>query len=137
MTAARPGRNLLLRDGTAADAPVIAAMRQTTLSVIAAPVDVTDRDSAGGWRELLPGAGPARVRIEAEGRLEGAVQGSTLMARAIGRTADAYRVEYDNGDYLHGLFQIARLEAQGGAEGEQSYSLVLESAAALTHGTAG
>ncbi len=132
MTAASQGRTMVLRDGTGVGAPVIGALRQTGFQAAGAAVEVTDRGSAGQYRELLPGAGIARVRIEAAGLLQGASQSGVLMARVLARSVNSYRLDYNNGDVLSGSFQLTSFAVRGDVGGEQSYQLTLESAGALS-----
>lgn len=132
MAAASQGRNMLVRDGTTVGAPVIGALRQTSFQATGAAVDVTDRSSAGQFRELLPGAGIVRVRIEATGLLQGATQSGVLLARTLARSSDGYRLEYDNGDALSGSFQLTVFVVRGDIAGAQIYQLTFESAGALS-----
>lgn len=132
MPTARPGRTLLLRDGGLISSPVIAAMRSTSFRINGQTVDVTDRDSPSQHRELLAGAGATSVTISAAGLLSGNTQTTTLVTRALTRTTDIYRLEFDNGDVIAGLFQLAQFEAAGDYDGEQTYRLTLESAGELT-----
>ncbi|MGB4101345.1 MAG: phage tail tube protein [Alphaproteobacteria bacterium] len=132
MTAASQGRTMLLRDGTGGSAPVIGALRQTLFQAAGTTVDVTDRGSAGQFRELLPAAGTMRVRIEAAGLLQGAAQSAVLMARVLARSVNSYRLDYNNGDVLSGPFQMTLFVVRGDVGGEQNYQLTLESAGALS-----
>lgn len=130
--AAKLGRNLLVRDGSGGGATVIAAMRETGFTINGAMVDVTDKDSAGQYRELLAGAGVVHVSVSAKGILSGQAQSHTLAGRALARALNTYRIEFDDGDSLEGPFQIVSFEASGRYDGEQVYALTLESGGALT-----
>lgn len=125
------GRNFLLKLGTGGGAITCAAMRTTRFTVNGATVDVTNKDSAG-WRELLAGAGTASVTLSAAGLLSGSAQATDFVSRAMSRSVDAYTLIFDNGDKLEGNFQCASFEASGDHDGEQTYALTLESAAAIT-----
>jgi predicted secreted protein len=48
------------------------------------------------------------------------------------RSIDNYRIEFDNGDVLTGLFQLVNFEVTGEYNREQTYALTLESAAEIT-----
>ncbi len=134
-TAARLGRNLLLRDGTSTSATLVAAMRNTRFSISGQTVDVTDKDSPAQCRELLSGAGIASVSITASGLLHGSTQGHVFAQRALNRSVNSYRLEFDNGDTLEGPFQIVSFEAVGNYQGEQTYELALDSAGSMSLGT--
>lgn len=125
------GRDFLLKLGTGGGAITCAAMRTTRFTVNGEAVEVTNKDSTG-WRELLAGAGKASVSIGASGLLSGSVQATDFIGRAMSRGVDAYTLFFDNGDQLAGNFQCTSFEAAGEHDGEQTYSLTLESAAAIT-----
>jgi TP901-1 family phage major tail protein len=125
------GRDFLLKVGTGGPAVTVGAMRTTRFTVNGEAVDVTNKDSAG-WRELLAGAGKASVTVQASGLLSGNAQASDFVSRVIAKSLDAYTVIFDNGDKLEGSFQCASFEAAGEHDGEQTYSLTLESAGAIT-----
>lgn len=132
MPTARTGRTLLLRDGGLSSSTIIAAMRTTSFRIEGQSVDVTDKDSPSQHRELLAGAGVSSVTISAAGLLTGSTQTQTLVTRALTRTTDTYRLEFDNGDVITGAFQLTRFEAAGDYNREQTYALTLESAGELT-----
>lgn len=131
-TAARTGRTLLLRDGLLSNSTAIAAMRTTSFRLSGDTVDVTDKDSPSQHRELLAAAGSASLSISAAGLLTGNTQTQTLVTRTLARTADDYRIEFDNGDVITGKFQLVNFEATGDYNREQTYALTLESAGQLT-----
>jgi len=117
-SAAKLGRNLLLKDGTGGGAMLIAAMRNTRFTIAGQSVDVTDKDSPGQFRELLAGAGITSLSVGASGLLHGAAQSTTLATRALTRSVNNYRIEFDNADTLEGPFQIVSFEVAGQYQGE-------------------
>ncbi len=125
------GKNLLLKLGTGAGAVTVAAMRSTRFSVNGETVDATTKES-GGMRTLLDAAGVARVSITATGLLSGSSQSTDFINRTLARSLDAYRLEFDNGDVMEGVFQVTSFEAAGDYNGEQTYSLTLDSSGVLT-----
>jgi TP901-1 family phage major tail protein len=129
---ARIGRNFLLADGTGTGAVALAAMRSTSFTVQGAAVDVTDKSSTGGFRELLGSAGVVSVSISARGLMSGSTQTQSLLTRTLNRSLDHYRLSFDNGDVLEGPFQIVQFEAAGNYNDEQTYQLALESAGSLS-----
>lgn len=132
MTTARTGRTLLLKDGLLVSSTAIAAMRTTSFRIQGDSVDVTDKESPNQHRELLAGAGVTAVSISAAGLLTGNAQTQTLVTRALTRSVDNYRLEFDNGDVLTGAFQLVNFEVVGEYNREQTYALTLESAGELT-----
>jgi TP901-1 family phage major tail protein len=129
---ARTGRTLLIADGLGVGATVIAAMRSTNFTIQGAAIDVTDKNSTGQYRELLAAAGVVHVSVSAKGLLSGSAQTQTLVTRTLNRSIDNYRITFDNGDVLEGLFQLVHFEAAGDYNNEQTYQISFESAGALT-----
>lgn len=125
------GRTLLLKTGSGGAAVTVAAMRTTRFTVNGETVDATNKDSAG-MRTLLDAAGAARLTIAASGLLSGSAQATDFITRTLNRSLDPYRLEFDNGDVIEGSFQATQFEAAGDYNGEQTYSLTLESSGALT-----
>ena len=66
--AAQKGKDLLLKidDGSGAFVTV-AGLRTQRFALNADPVDVTNQESAGRWRELLAGAGVRRASVAGSG----------------------------------------------------------------------
>lgn len=125
------GRTLLLKLGTGGSAVTVAAMRSTRFAVNGETVEITNKDSAG-MRTLLDGAGTAKLSVNASGLLSGSAQATDFISRTLNRTLDAYRLEFDNGDVIEGSFQCVSFEATGDYNGEQTYSLQLESSGSLS-----
>lgn len=128
---AQTGRSFLLKDGTAAAGTTLVGARATSISVNGAQVDATTKDS-NGMRELLAAGGVASLTITASGLLQGNAQATTLIARAVARSLDAYGIVFDNGDRIDGSFQLTRFEAGGPHDDAQTYDLTLESSGAIT-----
>ena len=56
--AAQSGRDMLVKiKNTEGDFITLAGLRSKTFRLNARAVDITNSDSAQGWKELLPGAG--------------------------------------------------------------------------------
>jgi len=125
------GRSLLLKTGSGGSAVTVAAMRSTKFVVNGETVDATSKDSAG-MRVLLADGGVSRLTVSANGLLSGHVQATDFLNRALARSLDPYRIEFDNGDVIEGSFQLASFEAMGDYNGEQTYALTLESSGTLT-----
>lgn len=132
--AAQSGKDLLIKvdmDGTGVF-QTIAGLRATRLSFNAETVDVTSLESAGGWRELLGGAGVKTAAISGSGIFRDAA--TDERARAIfwnGATPDFQVVIPDFG-IVEGAFQITAIEYAGNHDGEATYEISLASAGALT-----
>jgi TP901-1 family phage major tail protein len=110
----------------------VAGLRATRLSFNAETVDVTNLDSAGGWRELLKGGGVKSAAISGSGVFRDAA--TDERARAIfwnGDTPDFQVVIPDFG-IVEGPFQITAIEYAGTHDGEATYEMAMASAGSLT-----
>ncbi|WP_438990426.1 phage major tail protein, TP901-1 family [Lentibacter sp.] len=131
---AQNGKELLIKIDLTGDGQfeTIAGLRATRLSFNAESVDVTSLESAGGWREILGGAGVKSAAISGSGVFKDAA--SDERARQIffdGETPDFQVIIPDFGT-IEGAFQVASIEYSGSYNGEASYELALNSAGALS-----
>jgi len=109
----------------------VAGLRATRVSFNAETVDVTSLESAGGWRELLAGAGVKSAAISGSGIFRDAA--SDERVRQIffdGETPDFQVVIPDFGT-VEGRFQVGGIEYAGTHDGEATYELSLASAGQL------
>jgi len=132
--AAQSGKDLLVKvdmDGNGVF-ETVAGLRATRLSFNAEQVDVTSLESAGGWRELLGGAGVKSAAISGAGIFRDAA--TDERARQIffdGATPDFQVVVPDFG-IVEGAFQITAIDYAGSHDGEATYEMSMASAGALT-----
>jgi len=135
--AAQNGKDLLVKvdmDG-AGLFETVAGLRATRVSFNAETVDVTSLESAGGWREVLGGAGIKTCAISGSGVFKDA--GTDERVRAIffdGTTPDFQVVIPDFGT-VEGAFQVSSIEYAGSYNGEATYEISLASAGQLTFTT--
>lgn len=109
----------------------IAGLRATRITFNAETVDVTSLESAGGWRELLGGAGVKSASISGSGVFRDAA--TDVRTRQIffdGATPDFQVIIPDFG-IVEGRFQISSLEYAGSHNGEATYQMSLASAGEL------
>ncbi|MCC5963577.1 MAG: phage major tail protein, TP901-1 family [Rhodobacteraceae bacterium] len=130
---AQNGKDLLIKVDMTGDGQfeTVAGLRATRLSFNAEAVDVTSLSSAGGWRELLGGAGVKSASISGAGVFRD--ESTDERARAIffnGETPDFQIVIPDFG-VVEGAFQITGLDYAGSHNGEATFELSLASAGAL------
>lgn len=128
---AQAGKDMLIKigDGAAEESfATLAGLRARTISLNARTVDATDADSAGGWRELLPGAGVKSASVSGTGIFRDRAADET--ARAVFFAGEARRFQMVIPDFgvLEGPFVIAALEYSGRFDGEAQYALTLASA---------
>jgi TP901-1 family phage major tail protein len=107
--AVQNGKDLLVKIDLTSDGnfQTVAGLRATRISFNAESVDVTSLESAGGWRELLSGAGVKSASISGSGIFRDAA--SDERAR-----------------------QIFSIDYAGTHDGEATYELSLASAGQLT-----
>ena len=118
--AAQKGKDLLLKigDGGAPETfTTVAGLRARTLSLGAKTVDATDADSAGGWRELLAGAGVKSCAVTGAGVFRDAASDAAMREAFFGQTASNWQLVIPGFGVLQGPFLIATLEYAGQHDG--------------------
>lgn len=132
--AVQSGKDLLLKVDLTGDGQfeTVAGLRATRISFNAETVDVTSLESAGGWRELLAGAGVRSAQVSGAGVFRDA--GTDERARQIFFDGEmpAFQVILPDFGVVEGPFQITAIEYAGSFNGEATYELTLASAGALT-----
>ena len=132
--AVQNGKDLLIKVDLIGDGQfvTVAGLRATRISFNAETVDVTSLDSAGGWRELLAGAGVKSAAISGAGVFRDA--NTDARARQIFFDAEMpnFQVVVPSFGIIQGPFQISSIEYSGNHNGEASYDMTLASAGALT-----
>ena len=132
--AAQSGKDLLVKVDMTGDGlfESAAGLRATRISFNAESVDVTSLESAGGWRELLAGAGVKTASISGSGVFRD--QATDERMRQVffdGETPDFQVIIPDFGT-VEGPFQITSIEYAGTFDGEATYELSLTSAGQIT-----
>lgn len=109
-----------------------AGLRATRLSFNAEQVDVTSLDSAGGWRELLSGAGVKTASISGQGVFRDAATDERIRQVFFdGHTPDFQVIIPDFG-IVEGAFQISSVDYAGTIAGEATFEMSLASAGELS-----
>lgn len=132
--AVQKGKDLLIKldlTGTG-QFETIAGLRATRITFNAETVDVTSLESAGGWRELLGGAGVKSASISGSGVFRDA--GTDARARQIFFDGELpeFQVIIPDFGVVEGRFMITSIEYAGSFEGEATYELALASAGQLS-----
>ena len=130
---AQNGKDLLVKVDLTGDGQfeTMAGLRATRVTFNAETVDVTTLDSAGGWRELLTGAGVKSAAISGSGVFRDA--DTDERARQIffdGETPD-FQIIIPNFGTVEGAFQLTSIEYGGSHNGEATYEVSLASAGQL------
>lgn len=131
---AQNGKDLLIKvDMTGTGSfTTIAGLRATRISFNAESVDVTSLDSAGGWRELLGGAGVRSANLSGSGVFRDASTDERARQLFFDGETPAFQVVIPDFGTVEGPFQVTTLEYAGSHNGEATYELSLASAGALT-----
>lgn len=132
--AAQSGKDLLVKIDMTGDGlfETAAGLRASRLSFNAETVDVTSLDSAGGWRELLAGAGVKTAAISGSGIFKDAATDERVRQIFFdGETPDFQVVIPDFGT-VEGPFLITSLEYAGTMDGEATFEIALSSAGQIS-----
>ncbi len=132
--AVQNGKDLLIKVDMIGDGSfeTVAGLRATRISFNAETVDVTSLDSAGGWRELLAGAGVKSASISGSGVFRDANTDERARQIFFEALMPEFQVIVPSFGVVEGAFQITSLEYAGNHNGEATYEMSLASAGALT-----
>lgn len=133
--AVQNGKDLLIKVDLVGDGQFVtmAGLRATKIGFNAETVDVTSLDSAGGWRELLGGAGVKTASISGSGVFRDA--NTDERARQIFFDAEMpdFQVVIPSFGVVQGPFQITAIEYAGNYNGEATFDMSFASAGLLTY----
>lgn len=132
--AAQSGRDLLVKVDMTGDGlfESAAGLRATRISFNAESVDVTSLESAGGWRELLAGAGVKTASISGSGIFRDAATDERMRQVFFDGETPNFQVIIPAFGTVEGAFQISSIEYAGTFDGEATYELSLTSAGQLS-----
>lgn len=142
--AAQKGASLLLKATPAGGSlTTIAGLRSTSMTLNGETVDITNKSSnplvSGGddvGRELLVGGGVRSMSISAAGVFTDSAVENTMRERAQKGNLATYTLAFGDGDSIAGTFAISSYERAGEFNGEETFSLTMESSGQLTHTSA-
>ena len=135
---AQKGKDLLLKldfNQTSTFATV-AGMRSRRIAFNAEPIDITNADSAGRWRELLEGAGVRRAAIAGSGLFKDDAADADVRSLFFDGGIRDWQVVVPDFGTIEGPFQVTGLEYAGEHDGEVAYEIALESAGAMSFAAA-
>lgn len=132
--AVQAGKDLLIKIDQTGDGmfETIAGLRATRAAFNAETVDVTSLESAGGWRELLAGAGVKSAAISGSGVFRDANTDERARQIFFDSEIPDFQVVIPDFGVIEGPFQITALEYAGSHNGEATYEVTLASAGVLT-----
>lgn len=132
--AVQNGKDLLIKVDMIGDGQFVtlAGLRATRINLNTETVDVTSLESAGGWRELLAGAGMKTATLSGSGVFRD--HATDARARQIFFDAEMPRFQVIIPDFgvIEGKFQITALDYAGSHNGEATFEVTLASAGQLT-----
>lgn len=130
---AQTGKDLLIKldmDDTG-NFSTLAGLRATRLSLNAESVDVTSLDSAGGWRELLGGAGVKSAALSGSGIFKDASTDARARQIFFDGELPEFQVIVPDFGILQGRFMITAIEYAGTHNGEATFEMSMASAGEL------
>ena len=139
--AAQKGSAFLLKENSSGTAVVIGGMRSTSMSINGETVDVTTKESgtfdatAGNdiGRVLLGNAGIRSMSISASGVFTDSASENTTRTSAFSGDIVNYDLIFADTSSAKGAFIITSYERAGEYNGEETYSLTLESSGTITY----
>lgn len=130
--AAQNGKDLLIKVDVSGTFETLAGLRATRISFNAEQVDVTTLESAGGWRELLAGAGVKSASLSGSGVFKDGATDERARQIFFDGVTPAFQVIIPDFGTVEGPFQVTSIEYAGAHDGEATYELALASAGALS-----
>lgn len=128
--AVQRGKDLLLKIDLTGDGAfeTAAGLRATRLSFNTETVEVTSLDSAGGWRELLGGAGVKTAAVSGQGVFRDAASDERVRQVFFDGETPRFQVIIPDFGIIEGPFQVTALEYAGAVAGEATFEMSLASA---------
>lgn len=132
--AVQNGKDLLIKvDLTGSgNFQTVAGLRATRVSFNAESVDVTSLESAGGWRELLAGAGVKSANLSGSGIFRDAASDARMRQIFFDGEMPDFQVIIPDFGTIEGPFQVTGIDYGGTHDGEATYEVALASAGRLT-----
>lgn len=131
--AVQNGKDLLIKVDMVGDGQFVtmAGLRATRISFNAETVDVTSLESAGGWRELLAGAGVKTASVSGSGVFRDASTDGRARQIFFDAEMPDFQLVVPDFGVMQGPFQIRSIEYAGSHNGEATFEMTLASAGAL------
>ena len=138
--AAQKGSAFLLKDNSTGTPATIGGLRSTSMSINGEMVDITTKDSnafitSGNdkARDLLQGGGIRSMSISASGVFTDSSTENILRGFAFDGAIQNYDLVFGDGSKVAGAFLITSYERAGEYNGEETYSVSLESHNTITY----
>ena len=138
--AAGKGSSFLLKDNSTGTPATIGGLRSTSMTINGEAVDITTKDSnafitSGNdkARDLLQGGGVRSMSITASGVFTDSSTENLLRGFAFDGAIQNYDLVFSDGSKIAGAFLITSYERAGEFNGEETYSVTLESSNTITY----
>ena len=138
--AAGKGSSFLLKDNSTGTPATIGGLRSTSMTINGEAVDITSKDSnafisSGNdkARDLLQGGGVRSMTLSASGVFTDSSTENILRGFAFDGAIQNYDLVFSDGSKISGAFLITSYERAGEFNGEETYSLTLESSNTITY----
>ena len=138
--AAGKGSSFLLKDNSTGTPATIGGLRSTSMTINGEAVDITTKDSnafisSGNdkARDLLQGGGVRSMTLSASGVFTDSSTENILRGFAFDGAIQNYDLIFSDGSKIAGAFLITSYERAGEFNGEETYSVTLESSNTITY----
>ena len=138
--AAGKGSSFLLKDNSTGTPATVGGLRSTSMTINGEAVDITTKDSnafisSGNdkARDLLQGGGVRSMSITASGVFTDSSTENNIRGFAFDGAIQNYDLIFSDGSKIAGAFLITSYERAGEFNGEETYSLTLESSNTITY----
>ena len=134
------GSSFLLKDNSTGTPATIGGLRSTSMTINGEAVDITTKDSnafisSGNdkARDLLQGGGVRSMTLSASGVFTDSSTENNLRGFAFDGAIQNYDLVFSDGSKISGAFLITSYERAGEFNGEETYSVTLESSNTITY----
>ncbi len=138
--AAGKGSSFLLKENSTGTPATVGGLRSTSMTINGEMVDITTKDSnafisSGNdkARDLLQGGGVRSMSITASGVFTDSSTENLVRGFAFDGAIQNYDLIFSDGSKIAGAFLITSYERAGEFNGEETYSLTLESSNTITY----
>ena len=138
--AAGKGSSFLLKDNSTGTPATVGGLRSTSMTINGEAVDITTKDSnafisSGNdkARDLLQGGGVRSMTLSASGVFTDSSTENLVRGFAFDGAIQNYDLIFSDGSKISGAFLITSYERAGEFNGEETYSLTLESSNTITY----
>ena len=138
--AAGKGSSFLLKENSTGTPATIGGLRSTSMTINGEAVDITTKDSnafisSGNdkARDLLQGGGVRSMTLSASGVFTDSSTENILRGFAFDGAIQNYDLVFSDGSKISGAFLVTSYERAGEFNGEETYSVTLESSNTITY----